>query len=542
MAQIIGATGITNADPTDYNVTNDVTLGASQTWNAQAGDINVSGNVNGNYQNLTVTGDHDTTISGNITNLGWSDGLLKTGTGTLTLSGQNAFAGTVNIASGTLLATSNSALGSSNWNNTIQSGGALALAGSITLSESSFNLAGNGTGSGSVLNLSGDNTLNASLNLTGDSVFHSQAGTLSLTQTVALGNYDLTLQGPGNWNLTGTVTSKNRGSLSLTADGTTTISGDLNVSDGVLIDNHGTTTITSNLNLGSSSLTIQGDSTATLSGGQVNAGGGIVIADHASATLASTLNLGGSDLTLSSSGDIRLTGTQINVGDILVSGAGETTFGSQINAETFTQTGSGTTIFNGTGDNYFDSVSLEGGTVIADQDGVAFYTDDLNLTDVDLQFSADSQITEWTTVTLEENVTVYLNGTSQAWDELIITGDSVIDFGGGDATLLIGSLVVDPSAVLTITNWSTENLDVFNAYVDPDTSTPQIIFTGGGGAAWDPISGDITPTTPVPETRFYGALLLGLSLLGWRLHRRRRPTAPSPHSPTDQPGLKLQRL
>ena len=526
-AQItIGSSGITNSSTSDYVITSNVTLGANQTWDAKNGNIIVSGSVAGNGKALEVKGAFDTTISGTISNLKYSDGLTKSGSGTLFLEGSNTFSGTVNLQNGTTVLSHNNALGGSTWGNTIQSGAALALSGGITVNEGSFNVAGSGSGSGSLINLSGNNTLNSSLTLTGDSVFTSQQDTLSLTQSISQGNYDLALGGAGNWSVSGQISGNSSATLSLTANGTTALSGNVNVSGGVVIDNDGTTTISSNLNLGSGALTIQGNSNATLTGGQVNASGGLAISDNASATISNALNLGGADLTLDSTGVISLSGSQINVGDILLSGTGSTTFESQINADSFTQT-AGTTTFSGTGNNYFDSVSIEGGTVIAAQDGVAFFTDDLTIDNANIEFGADSQIPAWTTVTLEDNVTLFLNGTSQSFDELIITGNSVIDFGGGDASLLIGQLSIDSNAVLTILNWSEDNLDVFNASVDPNSSTPNIQFSGAGGGTWDPITGNIIPIADVPEPRAYGLLLMTATLTLWSTRRPRRHAAPS---------------
>lgn len=525
----IGSGGITNTSASDYVINDNVQLSAHQTWDAQAGDIVITGDINGNYKKLTVSGSEDTTLSGVLSNLTYSNGLSKTGTGTLFLEGSNTFGGTVSFQSGTVELSHNNALGSSTWGNTVQSGAALALSGGITVTEGSFNIAGNGTGSGSLVNVSGNNTFSSSLTLTGDAIFTSAQDTMTLNQTVSQGNYDLTLQGSGNWNVSSNVGANSGGTLYLSGDGNTSMSGNLNVSGGVVIDNHGTTDLSGNLNLGSSSLTIQGNSNATLTGGQVNASGGLVISDNASANISNTLNLGGADITLSSAGTIALSGSQINVGNIALTGAGETTFATQINANSFTQTGSGTTTFSGTGNNYFGSVSLEGGTIISNQDGVAFHTNDLTANNVDLQFASDNQIPAWTEVTLEDNVSLYLNGTSQTWDQLTITGNSVIDFGAGNGSLTIGSLVIDSSANLTILNWQNEDgtFDVFNAQIDASGSTPNITFSGGGGGVWDPVTGDIVPVGVVPEPESYGAVFMGLSLWGWlavsrRSHRTRR--------------------
>lgn len=519
-AVTIGASGITTSGGTDYDQSDNVVLSAHQTWNAASGEINVTGNINGNYKRLTITGADDTTLSGVLSNLAYSNGLVKAGTGTLNLAGNNTFNGPITIQSGTVQLSHDNALGGNAWGNTVQAGGALALSNNINVTQGSFNIGGSGSGgSGSLVNVSGNNTLNSNLTLTADSIFTSNQDLLTLTQTVALGNHDLTLQGEGDWDVSGNLDANSNGTLHLEGDGATHISGNVNVSGGVVIDNSGTVDISGNLNLSNSSLTIQGDTTATLTGSQVNASGGLIIADNANADIANSLNLGGSNIQLSSAGTIALSGNQINVGNISLTGDGSTTFASQINASSFTQTGSGTTTFSGTGNNYFGSVSIEGGTVIAAQNGVAFHTNDLNVENAVLEFGADSQIPAWTEVTLD-NATVYLGGTNQTWDQLTITGNSIIDFGDS-GELYVGSLIIAEGAQLTIDNWSEENMDIFNAQIDPDGSTPNVIFTGSGGTTWDPITGDIVPGAIVPEPGTYGFWLMLASLLAWQGSRPR---------------------
>jgi autotransporter-associated beta strand protein len=83
---------------TNDDTTNQLTLG---------GDISL---VSGTADVLTVTGAGDTTINGAI-GVGVITGLSKTGAGTLTLGGANAYSGTTTILGGTITSTSNIALG-----------------------------------------------------------------------------------------------------------------------------------------------------------------------------------------------------------------------------------------------------------------------------------------------------------------------------------------------------------------------------------------------------------------------------------------------
>ena len=109
--------GIDNNSTSLQTINNNLTLGASQTFNATNGGVTVGGTValGGNY--LTVNAANAVALNGNITGNG---DILKTGGGTLTLGGANSFTGTavsgqtygqVFITNGTVRAASNSALG-----------------------------------------------------------------------------------------------------------------------------------------------------------------------------------------------------------------------------------------------------------------------------------------------------------------------------------------------------------------------------------------------------------------------------------------------
>ena len=79
-------------------------LGAAQSWlNNSANPLTVSGNVDNGGNLLTVAGNGNVTVSGNV---GGAGGLTMNGGGTLVLSGSNTYAGDTNINSGTLVAAS----------------------------------------------------------------------------------------------------------------------------------------------------------------------------------------------------------------------------------------------------------------------------------------------------------------------------------------------------------------------------------------------------------------------------------------------------
>ncbi len=108
-----------------------------------------------------------------------------------------------------------------------------------------------------------------------------------------------------------------------------------------------------------------------------------------------------------------------------------------------------------------------------------------------------------------------LGGFASTVGTLAVTGSSILDFGTGGASTLsvLGLLSVDPSAILTVQNWS-NSIDYFFAqYGDPGADTrSRIVFSGYTGADTKWVSFD-HQITPVPEPSVYGAALLGLTAL-----------------------------
>lgn len=91
--------GMTNNSVNQQIINVPLNLTGSQEWNAAAGDFSIGGAANLNGNTLTVSGDHNTTINGSISGTG---GIIKNGSGTLTLNGNNSFSGSVTVNDGTL--------------------------------------------------------------------------------------------------------------------------------------------------------------------------------------------------------------------------------------------------------------------------------------------------------------------------------------------------------------------------------------------------------------------------------------------------------
>ncbi|EBJ4615588.1 fibronectin-binding autotransporter adhesin ShdA [Salmonella enterica] len=311
------------------------------------GDNNYSGGTT--ISGGTLTADHaDSLGSGDIDNSGvlkvgegelenilsGSGSLVKTGTGELTLSGDNSYSGGTTITGGTLMADHADSLGSGD----IDNSGVLKVGeGDLenTLSGSG-SLVKTGTGE---LTLSGGNDYSGGTTIIGGTLTADHADSLgsgdidnSGVLQVGEGELKNTLSGSGSLVKTGT------GELTLSGDNT--YSGGTTISDGTLIaasvnalgsgdiDNSGVLKVgegeLKNTLFGSGSLVKTGTGVLTLSGDNTYSGGttisdGTMIADHADSLgsgdidNSGVLKVGEGELknTLSGSGSLVKTGTGV---------------------------------------------------------------------------------------------------------------------------------------------------------------------------------------------------------------------------------------
>ncbi|GAR71075.1 fibronectin-binding autotransporter adhesin ShdA [Salmonella enterica] len=316
------------------------------------GDNNYSGGTTISGGTLTV--DHaDSLGSGDIANSGvlqvgegelentlfGSGSLVKTGTGELTLSGDNSYSGGTTITGGTLTADHADSLGS----------GDIANSGVLQVGEGELEntLSGSGslvkTGTGE-LTLSGDNSYSGGTTITGGTLTADHADSLgtgavanSGVLQVGEGELENTLSGSGSLMKTGT------GELTLSGDNG--YSGGTTITDGTLTadnaDSLGTGAVANsgvlqvgegeleNTLSGSGSLVKTGTGELTLSGDNSYSGGttitdGTLTADHADSlgtgavANSGVLQVGEGELenTLSGSGSLVKTGT----GELTLSG------------------------------------------------------------------------------------------------------------------------------------------------------------------------------------------------------------------------------
>jgi len=311
--------------------------------NETIGSLAGAGLVQAGNNTLATGGDNtDTTFSGVISGNAGGLTLFKTGTGTFTLSGNNTYAGQTEVDDGTLLASSNNALGTAAGNTLVNSGASLAFSNNITTSEP-LDLSGTGFGGGGALiNVSGNNILNGTVLLSANTQINSDAGMLTINGIIS-GASDLTKDGPATLRLTGA----------------NTFTGQLTIVDGTLSVN--------SIDIGGVASTLGASAAATpvlLGGG----GGTVGILEYTGPTGNTDrtfqvvaggfgrINNNGSPLTLN--GDIDNNGEPFSMG-----GTGNTTLnGDLMGAGNFTKDGTGT-VSMGAANTLTGTTTVDAGTL-----------------------------------------------------------------------------------------------------------------------------------------------------------------------------------
>ena len=168
-----------------------------------------------------------------------SGGLIKSGTGTLIIEGNNTYSGSTNINGGTLKIAHANGLGNSSGLTTVSDGATLQMFGGITVSEP-ITLNGNGNASLGALNfLSGNNTYSGAITLGSNTSITSAAGNQIISGSVN-GAYDLSVTSAGTWTQSGEVGgttpltnySLNAGVNNITLSGNHQVAGPISVSGG----------------------------------------------------------------------------------------------------------------------------------------------------------------------------------------------------------------------------------------------------------------------------------------------------------------------
>ncbi|MCE9613511.1 MAG: autotransporter-associated beta strand repeat-containing protein [Lentisphaerae bacterium] len=221
----VTVTDTTDGDTLDLN-------GISDTINGLLGAGTVD-NTAGGVVTLTV-GDNNAggTFSGIIQDTGGALALTKTGSGTLTLSGANDYAGLTTVNAGGVLRVAHSTgLGAVTLGTTVASGAALEInGGTLVIGAEAMSIAGTGIGgNGALRNLAGDNSIAGLITLMGTTRIQVEAGS-SLTLDVAAGSaisataQNLTLAGEGTLTINDPIATTT-GTLTKEGSGTNVLSG-----------------------------------------------------------------------------------------------------------------------------------------------------------------------------------------------------------------------------------------------------------------------------------------------------------------------------
>jgi autotransporter-associated beta strand protein len=457
--------------------------GVSQTVGALSG----AGTVNFRTGTLTVGDATSTTFSGTLQDSYGT--LVKQGTGSLTLSGNNTYSGPTTINAGAIVAASSTALGGSTSGNTIASGAALQFQGNINLTEGEFSVTGTGVGgTGALRNISGSNTLNGSLDLAGNTTFGSTAGTLTTTGQINLGTSNtLTLAGAGNVTLFGAVT--NSGSITTSGTGTYTFAGT------------GSNSFSGGLNVNSGTVVFNMSAGANATGG-----GAINVGDGTGSAGSAVLQLNSSNqipdylplLTVNSDGRLAVNGQSEKIDKIGGTGTIDLGTGGYLGLGV----NSGSSTFGGTFSGTGTVEKLGSGTLTV------------------------SKSQTWSTGTIDlSGGTLLLNGINLSLGTLDVTANSTIDFTG-TSKLSLTNLVIASGVTLTVLNWQ-NGLDTFyatnwnGAVYNTTGSDPmdQVVFSGfaGSNTKWQSFDNQVTP---VPEPPFYGMIVLAIATAGLAWRRR----------------------
>lgn len=489
------------------------------------------GTVTFNSGTLTLTGDVPSisVASGRTatfaTKLAGSNGLVKTGAGTLYLTNaSNSYTGDTVVSAGTLRVSSTSTVLPSGTALSVASGatfavdaggstqqvGSISGAGTLNLSDTLFKVGDttSTTFSGKITDTSGGSTLQkigtGALTLSGASTFGGaidvNAGTiiaassgalgtassgndigsgaaLQLTGGITLTETDLAIRGAGDGTgVLRNLSGNNTLNAAVTLASTATIASDA-----------GTLNLAGGVDLGSRTLTTTGAGALQFDGAMTGSGGKLIVDGSGTVTLSgSTANtftgstaVNDGTLQLNKTAGVNaLDSTSVTVGD--GSGAAGSASLSLLASD---QLAANTTLtINSDGrfqlNNHSESVDkLQGAgaidlgtmgtlTVGTGNSNFSFggaITGSGTLAKTGTGYmSFNSSISFTGTLSLLDG-TLRLNGNDLTVSTLHITGHTTIDFGSGSASMLnVGNFIIDAGAVLTIINW-TNTVDYFYA-------------------------------------------------------------------------------
>jgi autotransporter-associated beta strand protein len=467
--------------------------------------------------------------------------LVKSGNGTVTLTGANAYAGTTLISGGTLQVgdggatgqlgagnvTNNASLvvnrtGEITTGNTVSGTGSLTKLGSGTLTLSASNsFQGGSTLSAGVIRATHANAL-------GSGALAASAGTvLQVTNSINISNnlsvYSVQFLNGGN-TLSGTITNNNT-VYDVNAGQTNTLSGYLTGTGSVTLIGGGVLNITGTTN--------------NYTGNTVISNGTVRISTLANSNTVSSIGVN-NNVTLAGANAtntiIDYTGGNVTTDRTFVfNGVATNGEGGTLNisnaATVVTMTGSA----SGTG-----KMIVDGGTLVLSNTGTAdsFAPTSIQVeSGATLALGADNQIGNGTGLILNGGTFRTGTGSSRFTDTLgtlTLSADSTIDLGAWNGlpgpTLDIltfansSAITWNAGAILTITNWqgtaftsSQVSQILFGSGGLTSTQLGQIRFANQGNLQGGFVGNELVP---VPEPRVYAAAIALLATVGWRERKR----------------------
>ena len=488
-----GEASISNSSAVQVNGNSVLTLLSDQTIGSLASSAATASIQLGSYT-LSAGGDNSsTTVAGVISGNG---ALIKQGTGTLTLAGNNTYAGSTTVSAGTLSIASDANLG----------------AGSLILA-------------GSTLDISGATTIDNAITLTGNSSI-GNASAVTLSSAIS-GAYDLSKTGSGTLTLSASnsygATYVNAGTLSVSSDANLG-SGAVNLAAGTTLALTGATTIDNAIILGGNAtlaasanatvsgvvsgaftLTKTGASTLTLSGANTY---GATTVSAGTLSVASDGNLGSGALTLGAGTTLAVTSAATIDNNIALSGSATVNTGANTTlsgvisgGNNLTKTGASTLTLTGN-NTYSGSTSVNTGTLsIASDSNLG--TGPLNLANgtilqITSNTTLDNALALTGLVTVNAGAAATLSGTISGTGSLIKAGASNLTLSGsntnsGTTTVSAGTLVVDGSTASATTVASGATLAGSGTLGgDVTVQSGGTLSPGGAGVATLTVNGNLT--------------------------------------------------
>ena len=475
-----------------------------------AGSIALTGILAPSSITVNSTADYTFTAAtaGNL--IAGSTGITKSGTGTLTLGGENTYTGPITVNAGTLRATSSSALGANGNSITVASGAVLDQNGAWGVNRD-YNaiIEGNGTGAGALINNGpAQNAGYRSLTLTADATIGGTA------------RFDIRpiTAGTGVIDLDGFTLTKSGTNLIALVDSTFTSNGNIEVTQGELrYTRNSTTGTTGSISLApSTTLTFENNTTGNFGwdlevdnatvqtlGTPFTANSAATLTNTATFNLAVNLTLAGN---ITGTGAISKTGTAalILAADATHSGGTTVTTGTlQIGASGTTGSLTGNITNDATvtfdrsdASSYSGSISgigalIKQGTGTLTLNGANTYAGNTTVNGGTLQLgTADNRLPTTTNLLLSNTagVTFDLNGLNQEIRTISAggaTGGNITNTGASPSTLTIRPTTADNATFSGIISGDTR-LEILGDKTSPSFVAPRQrlantanTFTGG---------------------------------------------------------------